>query len=271
MRHWMENLGWLQGSVVKKENIAQLLELAGKKELVIDDSIVLIVASGSCDVASLGDLVIEFSVARYIDRVDGNFNYNKNPRLLHCCLEVATASNLYIKLEAYEKIGISKNLILEGIAPDAEIIFLQNELIFYVDWLAARYKRPAFPTEFDRRIDVAWNKGKRRKAAAKVSDKLIGIYAKVYPDNEITDSENYSVDLLALIVPNLTQEELRPIQELIAQYKAALLAARMDVGLEKIVDEFKVSVGSLKQYKRFNLDELSYKNNDPLPPEIIMS
>lgn len=271
MRHWMEILGWLQGSIVKQEHVAQLLELAGKTELVTDDNIVLIVASGSCDVANASDLVIEFSIARYIDRVDGNFSYNKNPRSLHCCLEATSTSNLYIALEAYEKVSIVKDDILRGITPDTDIKFIQNELNFYVDWLAARYKRPAFPTEFDKRIDASWKKDKRRKAAAKVSEQLIGIYAKVYPDREITESENYAVDLLALVMPNLIPDDQRAIQVLVNQYKQALLDAKMDVGTELILDEFHVSVGRLKQYKRFNLDELSYKNDDPLPPEINMS
>ena len=133
-----------------------------------------------------------------------------------------------------------------------------------MDWLVARYKRPAFPTEFDKRVDEAWKKDKRKKAASKVSDKLIGIYAKVYPDTEIMESENYAVDLLALVIPNLTTEEQQEIQSLIDQYKTALLEAGMDVEPEKILTEFQVSVGSLKQYKRFNLDELSYKNDHPL-------
>lgn len=271
MRHWMESHGWLQGTIVKQTNVAQLLEMAGRTELATDNSIVLIVASGSCDVANASDLVIEFSVARYIDRMDGNFGYNKNPRRLHCCLESMSASNLYIELEAYEKVSIVKDSIPKGITPDTEITLTQNELNFYVDWLAARYKRPAFPSEFDKRIDAAWKKEKRRKAAAAVSDKLIGIYAKVYPDREITESESYAVDLLALVVPNLTPDEQRAIQALIYQYKQALLEANMDIGTEQILDEFHVSVGRLKQYKRFNLDELSYKNDDPLPPEISMS
>lgn len=269
MRHWMESLGWLQGSVVKRENVAHILELVGKLELV-SDNVGLIVASGSCDVANANDLIIEFSIFRYVERIDGSFSYNKNPRRLHCCLESTTSSTLYIALEAYEKIGILKHSILEGIAPDPEIKFTQNELNFYVDWLVARYKRPAFPTEFDRRVDEAWKKDKRKKAASKVSDKLIGIYAKVYPDTEIMESENYAVDLLALVIPNLTTKEQQEIQSLIDQYKTALLEAGMDVGSEKILTEFQVSVGSLKQYKRFNLDELSYKNDHPLPPEINM-
>ncbi|MHA3112914.1 hypothetical protein [Acinetobacter sp. ANC 4193] len=267
----MEESGWLQGHIVKHEDVANLLELAGKSDLLDNDNnVLLIVASGSCDVANKGDLIIEFSVARYIEH-DGNFGnycFNKNPRRLNCTLESIASGNLYISLQAYEKISVIKDKIPEGISPNLEIQFTKSELGFYVDWLASRYKRPAFPTEFDRRIDAAWKKEKRRKAAIKVSDKLIGIYAKVYPDKEIIETDNYSVDLLALVT-DLDSDQTE-VEKLVDQYKKALQDAKMDVGEVKITTEFKVSVGTLKQYKRFNLDELSYKSDDPLPPEINM-
>ncbi|MDF2417283.1 hypothetical protein GWP85_07090 [Acinetobacter beijerinckii] len=267
MRHWMENLGWLQGSVVKSEDVAKILELAGKSELTAQD-IVLIVASGSCDIASLSDPVVEFSIARSINAIDGNYNFNKNPRKIHCQLESASFHNINVELKAHEKIVINKNFIPQGIEPNLEIKFSQKELNFYVDWLAARYKRPAFPTEFDRRIDQQWNRKKRKKVVSQVSSKLIGIYAKVLPDKEISEKENYSVNLLALVVPELTVEDKSNILEVINKYKEVMIAAKMDVVIGPTLTEDKIAVATLKQYKRFNLDDLSYTNDDPLPPEI---
>ncbi len=269
MRHWMESAGWLQGSIVKNEDVAQLLKLANKLELIDEPEIVLIVASGSCDIANNSDPILEFSVGRRINKIDGNFSLNKNPRRLQCRVESsADLSQVNLELKAYEKIVIIKDAISHEIRPDNTMQFTQYEMNFYVEWLAGRYKRPAFPTEFDKRIDNAWDKSKRKKAAAKVSEKLIGIYAKVYPDSEISEDKNYAVDLLALTIEDLKDSDKDEIEKLINQYRSALLAARMDVGKPIIASEFKVSVGKLRQYKRFNLDELSYKNDDPLPPEI---
>ena len=92
MRHWMESAGWLQGSIVKCENVAQLLKLIGKSDRIDNPDVILIVASGSCDIANEADLVIEFSIARSIQEINGNFSYNKNPRCLHCTLESASSS-----------------------------------------------------------------------------------------------------------------------------------------------------------------------------------
>lgn len=264
----MENAGWLQGSIVKNENVAQLLKLANKPELINQPDIILIVASGSCDIANNSDPILEFSIGRRIDKIDGNYSLNKNPRCLQCRAESAESVEINVELKAYEKIIIAKECIPHEIRPDNALQFTQYELNFYVEWLAGRYKRPAFPTEFDKRIDNAWNKSKRKKAAAKVSEKLIGIYAKVYPDSEISEDKNYMVDLLALTIGDLNDSDKAEIERFVDLYRSALLTAKMEVGEPIIASEFKVSVGKLRQYKRFNLDELSYKNDDPLPPEI---
>lgn len=270
----MEELGWLQGSLVKREDLPQLLSLIGDEKLIAESSdITLIVASGSCDVANPKDPVIEFSIARYTDSVNGNFSSNKNPRELHCNLEASMTTSFSIALQAHEKFSILKDKIVHGISPDSAIKFSQNELLYYVEWLAGRYKRPAFPTEFDKRIDSVWKKDKRKRDALKVSEKLLGIYAKVFPDSEIQDNETYSVDLLALVVPGLDSngDDFNKIKDFVGKYQKALQEAKMDVGELKILSEFQISVGTFKQYKRFNLDELSYKLNHPFPPELEMN
>lgn len=272
MRYWMEEHGWLQGSIVKQEDVVQLLSLTGDQGLVAAAAnIALIVASGSCDVANCSDPIIEFSIARYIDCIDGNYSSNKNPRKLNCSLESSMSTPFCVALDAWEKISILKDQITPGISPDAGIKLSQNELFYYVEWLAGRYKRPAFPTEFDKRIDREWNKGKRRKAASKISEKVLGIYAKIYPDAEIKEDEKYIVDLLVLVVQDISSDELKDVNEHIGKYKEVLEAANMNVGDPKVLSESQVSIATFKQYKRFNLDELSYKLNHPLPPELGMS
>lgn len=269
----MESCGWLQGSLVKQENVLQLLNIIGDAALISDKpNIALIVASGSCDVANPSDLFVEFSVARYRDNVEGNYNFNKNPRRLHCNLESSMANGFCIELLAYEKFSIAKSQIPEGISPDPGIKFSDNELFFYVEWLSGRYKRPAFPSEFDIRINKVWNKEKRKKEASKVSENVMGIYAKVYPDTEIEADEKYDVDLLAIVVPDLDKQgkDYIKIEELLKKYKEFLEKAKMKVGPIQILPESKISLSTFKQYKRFNLDELSFKENHPLPPEYDM-
>ncbi|MCU4336102.1 hypothetical protein [Acinetobacter dispersus] len=270
----MESCGWLQGSLVKQENVREILNTYGDVELANDSAnIALVVASGSCDVANPGDPNIEFSVARYIDKVDGSFNCNKNPRKLHCKLEASMANSFSIEMLAYQKISLAKDKIPKNIKPDEGIKIGDQELFFYVEWLSGRYKRPAFPSEFDKRINNVWKQDKRKKESLKVSKNVLGIYAKVYPEKEIPSDEQYYVDLLAIIVPDLDQnsKDYNSIDQLLIQYKNVLENAKMEVGQVNILPEAKISLSTFKQYKRFNLDALSYKENHPLPPEYSMS
>lgn len=274
MRYWMESCGWLQGCLVKQENVNEILNLYGDADLTSDSTnIALVVASGSCDVANPSDPYIEFSVARYIDNVNGNFNCNKNPRKLHCSLESSMTNGFSIEMLAHQKISLPKSKIPHGIKPDPGIKFSQQELFFYVEWLAGRYKRPAFPSEFDIRINRAWDKSKRKKESLTVSEKVLGVYAKVLPDAEILPDQIYKVDLLAIIVPDLdvNNQDYISIENLLKKYKDVLESEKMEVDSIKILPESKISISTFKQYRRFNMDELSYKQNHPLPSEYSMN
>lgn len=274
MRYWMESCGWLQGSLVKQENVREILNAYGDAELESDSAnIALVVASGSCDVANPSDPNIEFSVGRYIDKVDGSFNCNKNPRKLHCKLESSMENSFSIEMLAHQKISLAKDKIKENIKPDEGIRINNQDLFFYVEWLSGRYKRPAFPSEFDKRINKAWKQDKRKKESSKVSENVLGIYAKIYPEKELSADEKYDVDLLAIIVPDLDQngEDYKSIKDLLDKYKSVLESAKMAVGPIKILSESQISLSKFKQYKRFNMDALSYKENHPLPTEYSMS
>ena len=274
MRHWMESGGWLQGSLVKEENVLQLLNVIGDTTLIETwKDIALVVASGSCDVANPSDPFVEFSVARYRDDVEGNYSFNKNPRKLHCNLESSMANGFCIELLAHEKFSILKSKIPEGISPDSGKKFTANELFYYVEWLAGRYKRPAFPSEFDTRIDKVWKKKKRKQEASQVTESVMGVYANVYPDAEIEADKEYNVDLLAIVVPGLVKdgEEYAKIEAFMKKYKEVLVKAKMKVGPILILPEDKIALSTFKKYKRFNLDELSHDENHPLPSEYGMS
>lgn len=51
------------------------------------------------------------------------------------------------------------------------------------------------------------------------------------------------------------------------EYADILKDAGMDVSVPKVGTEFKISVGTLRQYQRINFDYLSYEENNPIPPD----
>ncbi|WP_151796524.1 hypothetical protein [Acinetobacter soli] len=266
----MEELGWRQGSIVNQQDVIAILS---SSKLSYSEEIILIVASGSCDVANLNDPYIEFSIAKKIESYNGTFGFNKNPRKLHLKMDVLLSEKEMIsgavELLGHEKIQIHKTEIPEGIVPDPTRILSAQELRYYVDWLAGRYKRPAFPTAFDRRLDAVWMKKKRLKEADKVNDLVLGVYARVYPEIELLDHENYAVNMFVMVKSDLSTEQILSVQTLINSYKEAFTEANMDIDTNiPMITEDKISVKRFKEYQRFNMDELSYKNNGPYPTDI---
>lgn len=266
MQRILEALGWRQGSFVKPESVEKLLgDIDSMFTISVND--LLIVASQSCDVASSQEEYIELSIVRLLPagEFSKQYSHNRHPRTLH--IEANSNSSdekIILELKAHEKIQIKKSL-LEEFEPNNSIYFLEENLNLYVDWLAGRYKRPALPTKFDQLIASSDKKGKRKKIAKRANDYLAGIYVEIYPNRDITDDETYSVNLLGIAS---NDQSIISATDALNNYADILKDAGMDVSTPKVVTEFQVSVGTLRQYQRINFDYLSYEENNLLPPDV---
>lgn len=265
----MEEAGWRQGRFVQQKDLPTLIDIYPNAGITKD--IYLIVASQSCDIANAGEPIVEFSIARKIKSVDGNFTHNKHPRKLHIEAKVGedrAINSLTLEILAHEKICLSKSELPEGLIPEPYIRLELNTLQEYIAWLAGRYHRPALPTEFDRRFDEVWNKSKRKQFSEKGSEHILGIYVEINPDAELQQDENYSVNLLIIISEDISEEQFQNVEKISNEYAKKMIEARMDVAGPVIKKETQITIADWKRYKRFILDDLSYKNNHPLPPEV---
>lgn len=278
MRSWLEENGWMQGDFVSPTDIPILQKIV--PDLISEnDNVYLIVASQSCDVCASSEIepYIEFSIARKLERIDGNFMFNKNPRRLHLEADYSQSDGdetLFLELLIYEKISIPKDAIesINKIEPCKELKLSTQTLQQYVNWLASRYNRPALPTAFERMFNQQWNKSKREKDSEKCSEYIWGIYVDITPDREIREDEFYTVQLLFLISPEIEGDEsiMSSIKELAQKYIDNLKAANITViGGTLIKTEKSVSLATFSKFKRFNLDSLSYKNGQEIVPQII--
>ncbi|RVU31745.1 hypothetical protein [Neptunomonas marina] len=265
----LESSGWRQGSIVTRDAVPSLLEGRGYDDL---DDIVLIIASQSCDIANnnlASDPYIEASIARIVEKSNGNLAYNKNPRFLHMPILVETDGQevfdeVSVELKAYEKIQIPKEQLLE-LLPDSQRAIEAKQLDSYTSWLAARYSRPALPTEFNNRIAAADPKDKRKKKAKSANQHLSGIYVEILPDREITPEENYQINLLGLVPTDFT-DNIQSAIDALNSYSDILISAGMDV-TPAVRREDEVSIAVIKRFKRFYYDDLSIREDAPLPPE----
>jgi hypothetical protein len=116
----------------------------------------LIVVSHDCDLVHPSydtEPYVEFVIARprAVTARDGRFFHGKNPRRLQLWLSIEGEQQLF-EISAHEKHRMSKNMLERG-RPDARCSLSAAGVQTLARWLSKRYYRPAFPSEFNRRIN----------------------------------------------------------------------------------------------------------------------
>lgn len=267
----LEDCGWQQGSVIKEPDFYSILN-SRVPDFEIISNFIAVVISHSCDIANnnLDDCpFIEIMMGELINELKDDKTACRNPRVLHSILNQKTldlhiSENIFVEFKGYRTIKIPKANFL-NFNPSSTLFLVHQELRSFIAWLAARSSRPALPTSFNNRITQADPKKRNRKIAKSIETVVSGIYIQILPNAEIADDENYSVNLLALVSAEY-DGDLAATEEAIGKYAAIMTAAGMDVK-SAVVNEKHISVANLRTYDRFFFDDLSIRNNTPLPPE----
>lgn len=267
----LEKLGWRQGSVVNSKDIDLILQYCNSNMVICGD--IAIVATQSCDIANnrLNDEpYIEVIIGQTINELSDNYTFNKHPRILHLGLKKKTGDeninqDTFIQVPAFQKIQIPKHIFLD-LTLSTELFLINRDLDSFVSWLAARYARPALPTVFNDRIEQADRKQKRRKIAKQLDIALTGLYIEILPNSDISEDENYFVNLLGLVLTEY-DGDLNKVEKLVSSIADVMRAAKMDVKC-KVLREDQISIAVLRRFKRFYYDDLSLRNYNELPPDI---
>jgi hypothetical protein len=139
---------WRQGHTLTNE-AAVGLGLVRPDEIA---TALVIVISHDCDLTQCSEVepCVETIVGHRIAAADGNFTHAKNPRQLHLPCE-ENGATVYLDLRARDKRSISKEDFAAH-QPNGVITVAPRECSVLQRWLAARYRRAAFPDEFERRL-----------------------------------------------------------------------------------------------------------------------
>lgn len=157
MGGWSRETPWRQGHLLQVETIREL-GLAGGFP---PESVAAVVATHDCDLAQLpsgGEPLVEVILGTILEgEPNGNYTNCKNLRRLHVgCTSTDTA--IYIELNASKRVFLCKESVenprraLSAHQPASESVMTGREHGIFQRWLAARYRRSAFPDEFDRRL-----------------------------------------------------------------------------------------------------------------------
>ena len=198
MAEWSRETPWRQGHLLGKDAIESL----GLRDVVAPDDTLVIVASHDCDLAQAPEVepAVEVIVGRLVTDKEGNFTHAKNARKLH--VEYAGADAFWAEFEATTKASIAK-LALNKFAPRPDTqLTPENHAIFQM-WLASRYRRSAFPDEFENRLTSKEFKLQEKiaKAVKPHGELIAGIFFDVDEGTEVTrdgPDDTYTLDIIIL-------------------------------------------------------------------------
>ena len=198
MEDWSRDTPWRQGHLLGKDAI----EALGFRNATAPGEALVIVASHDCDLAQAleGEPVVEVVVGRLVTDKDGNCTHAKSARKLH--VEFAGAAVFWAEFEATAKLSIEKR-VLNNFVPRPDAHLSPEDHAIFQMWLASRYRRSAFPDEFERRLTSKEFKLHEKIArAVKPHGELIaGVFFDVDEGAEVNrdgPDDTYTLDIIIL-------------------------------------------------------------------------
>ncbi|MCL4769455.1 MAG: hypothetical protein KJZ76_03800 [Burkholderiaceae bacterium] len=196
MAEWNRDIPWRQGHLLGSDAIAAL----GLNHTTEHEHPLVIVASHDCDLAQAPERepVVEVLVGCTVASGQGNYTHAKTARKLH--IEFEGQILFWAEFEATAKVAIDK-VMLNAFAPRTDAHLSSDKLNTFQLWLASRYRRSAFPDEFDRRLKDETLAEKISKAVRKHGDLISGVFFDVDDGDEVRrvdPDDAYTLDIYVL-------------------------------------------------------------------------
>lgn len=275
MAEWNRDTPWRQGYLLGSDAI----EASGLRHAVTPDQTIVVVATHDCDLAQdpEAEPVVEVVVGRLVTDKDGNCTHAKNARKLH--VEFTGDADFWAEFEATAKASIAKLLLNQfSPRPDARLT-PENHAILQM-WLASRYRRSAFPDEFERRLTSKEFKlhEKIAKAVKPHGELIAGVFFDVDEGQEVTrdgPDDTYTLDITILHAadPNFDAAEkaAQTVAEAIEKaFKTKLFNPtktwqNIELRSCEPISESVLTYQMFKQLKRWRLEHMSLAA-DPQQP-----
>ncbi len=269
-RDRVAGLGWGQGAILDRRLAESAWEHAPER-VTPSDRDHLLVTSHDCDVLNANiakEPLVEILRARILDDATGRrspFSAGRNPRTLRLSEVSVQGEDIALGLVVQDRWEIPRELLMEE-GPVDRLPPREGRLV--AEWLAKRYIRSAFPTEFDRRWSVrtrGW-----RKLLKRHSEWIQGVYLRLNTLRELAADESYKCHLL-LAVP-LSQSELPEWPETRETIEQAFLAfwqqLQADIkclGVE-VLPTNRITLADIELYQRFDADWVSFEDETAVTP-----
>lgn len=195
MAEWKRNTPWRQGNLLPNSAIAEL-GLCENGNLA---EAIAVVASHDCDLAQdpQSEPDVEVIIGSVISTLDGNNTHAKNARKLH--LRCSGGTEIFAEFIVTSKIKIPK-LSLASYTPSSDYYLSTENKNIFQRWLASRYRRSAFPDEFETRLKITGLTDKIAKAVKSCAESITTIFFDVDEGREIIRSNPSDVYVLDIYI-----------------------------------------------------------------------
>lgn len=258
-------LGWGQGAILDRR-VAEFAWEHAPERVKQGDHDRLLVTSHDCDVlnASIAkEPLVEVLRARSTDDCAGQrgpFSSGRNPRALRLSEVSVQGDDVALDLAVHDRWGIPRELLMEE-APADRLPPREGRLV--AEWLAKRYIRSAFPTEFDRRWSgksKAW-----RRLLKRHSSWIQGVYLRLHTLRELPADEPYGCHLLLAAPSQMRRladwpEAREAIERAFTEFWVRLRPAIECESVEVVTTDL-ITLDDIERYQRFDADWVSFEDD----------
>lgn len=274
MTDWNRATEWRQGHVLTDQTVADL----GLCDDQVPENALVVVISHDCDIANSTQVEpdIEVIIGTKVSTANGNLTHTKNPRKLHISFE--GGERLCIaELVAIKKRLIQKHLLIAH--PPSEDFRLNPKGIGVLQrWLAARYRRAAFPDAFERRIKANGLAEKLQKILKPSGKHIRTIFFDVDDGEEImrqSPEDTYSLKVLVVYATDPSPQDAEAAAagaktELESAFKECFCDAKgkwRDIELVycEVISDEALSYHQSQYFKEWRLEHFSLKEEPQHP------
>ena len=261
--------GWRQGSVLPQD-LVDRLRRDGLLRAPDPSGEMWIVISHDCDITSSRlDLEPVAEIIRLCvipqDRINGNYEWCKNPRVFHIRQAGPTAYSASI----HDRHWVPRDRFIDH-SPDLGRTLERDVIERIALWLARRYTRAAFADAFNDRCQPAV--AALRKEFKSKGGLLTGVYL-VVEQRELPPEEDYRIVVIASMrrADYQDSQNRADAQALLGRIEAELDDCEgVSVGTAELRSEGNISLDDLRLLRRWDFDDMSLRSESPsssLPPQ----
>lgn len=273
MAEWSRETHWHQGSVLP-DDASKALELSHPES---PERTFVVVISHDCDLAADPDRepLVELVTGRIIDAIKAD-SHAKSARRLQIEFQ-GPAGVIAVELSATHKSFVQKS-DLAPFDPRADVHLDAQGLSILQRWLAARYRRAAFPDEFERRLKEAKLPRRIEKALNAAGKHVIAVFFDVDGGEDLQrNGPNDFYRLGIYLLYDTTQNE--PEAETATRSAADQIEKAFESALQSedkswsnirleycdVMSDQAMSYGNSLMFKQWRLEHISLED-DPQQP-----